>query len=1403
MPFKTSIKYSLLALMLFFAGMTASISAATLPAGFTETSITGFSSPTAFAIHPDGRIFVTQQGGALRVVKNGALLPTPFTTVTTTGSGERGLLGIAFDPNYAVNRYIYVYYTALTPATHNRVSRFTADPANEDVALAGSELVILDLDNLSGATNHNGGAIHFGLDGKLYVAVGDNASSANATSLNNRLGKMLRINSDGTIPGDNPTTFPGIAGSPTGLNQAIWSVGLRNPYTFAIQPGTGRMYINDVGQNTWEEIDDGLVGLNYGWPTCEGGFLQGTSTPCTNPNFTNPVYSYSSSAGSECTIIGGDFYNPTNATFPALYSGKFFFADYCAGWIKYLDPASPPATGAAPNFATGLGFGTVDIHVSNDGSLHYLHRTSGLFRVVFSGNPTPTNTPTATNTATPTNTATATPTFTPTPLNCNNTLYASDTTGRLFTLNTNTGVGSLVGNLPTGATTEIEYDRITGRAFAQAGGVAFFGQEFNLSNGAPIGAQIPNAHTFTGLEWVGSTLYGASIDTTNGPSSLRILNPWTGASTLIGDTGLGPISGLAYNEQIGIMYGITGGNSTSSLITINLNTGAATTLGSTGVDLGSLEFAPNGLLYAGGGQTVSGNLYFVNQFTGAALLVGPTGFGNISGLVNFCAQTATPTATATPTNTATLTATATATPTGTPCLAAGSLDTSFDGDGKVVTPVGNSFDTGYSVAIQADGRIVVAGTSNNGSNDDFAVVRYNANGTLDTSFDGDGKAITAVGSGHDSAYSVAIQTDGRIVVVGSTVNGSTVDIAVVRYNTNGTLDTSFDGDGKAITPIGSSSVDIAFSVAIQTDGRLVAAGSSRTGSQGDIAVVRYNTNGTLDTSFDGDGKVTTSIGPSEDIARSVEIQTDGRIVVAGNSFDGPDPDFALVRYNTDGSLDTSFDGDGKVITPVGSDKSVAYSVAIQTDGRIVAAGCTGCISEAGDDFAVVRYNTDGTLDTSFDGDGTVITQVGSGSDQAYSIAAQTDGRLVVAGYSYSGSTEDFAVVRYNTNGALDNSFDGDGKAITPFGSGSVAYSVAIQADGQILAAGDSRVAGSTDFALVRYLGQGSCPITPTPTNTSTNTPTATSTLTATNTPTATNTATPMSTGTVPPTSTATPTPSPRAAFDYDGDRKTDISVFRQSEGAWHLAQSQAGFYGAQFGFGSDKITPADFDGDGKTDIAVYRPSTGTWYVLNSSDGTVSYYVFGLAEDLPTPADYDGDGKADVSVFRPSQGTWYRQNSGNGTFFGIQFGTSEDKPTVGDWGGDGKSDIAVFRPSTGAWYRIDSSDGSIHGEIFGFGSDILTPADYDGDRKTDVAVFRSSDGYWYSRNSSDGVFTYKIFGLANDIPAPGDFDGDGKADICVFRPSDGTWYRQNSSNGQFIAYQFGTNGDKPTMTAFRY
>ncbi|HJR06337.1 MAG TPA: PQQ-dependent sugar dehydrogenase [Pyrinomonadaceae bacterium] len=337
--------------------------AATVPAGFTDTVVAGnLTNATAMAIAPDGRIFVCLQDGSLRVVKNGALLPTPFVTVTVSATGERGLLGVAFDPNFATNNFVYIYYTATTPAIHNRVSRFTA---NGDVAVANSETVLLDLDNLSAATNHNGGAMHFGPDGKLYIAVGENANAANSQTLANLLGKMLRINSDGTIPADNP-----FFSTATGKNRAIWALGLRNPYTFNFQPTTGRMFINDVGQNAFEEVNDGIAASNYGWPICEGQSC--SSTPPANYRAPLFVYGHTGASPTGCAITGGTFYNPTTQQFPAEYVGKYFFADFCTSFIGFIDPASPAVSSVFANGASS----PVDLQVSNDGSLYYLQRGS-------------------------------------------------------------------------------------------------------------------------------------------------------------------------------------------------------------------------------------------------------------------------------------------------------------------------------------------------------------------------------------------------------------------------------------------------------------------------------------------------------------------------------------------------------------------------------------------------------------------------------------------------------------------------------------------------------------------------------------------------------------------------------------------------------------------------------------------------------------------------------------------------------------------------------------------------------------------------------------------------------------------------------------------------------------------
>ncbi len=327
--------------------------AATLPPGFGESPVAeGLRSPTAMTFAPDGRLFVCEQAGTLRVIKNDALLSTPFVSLTVNALGERGLLGVAFDPAFASNQYVYVYYTATTPNVHNRVSRFTA---SGDVAMPGSEMALLDLEPL-GATNHNGGAIHFGPDGKLYVAVGENAVSSNAQTLGNRLGKMLRINADGTIPADNP-----FFGTATGPNRAIWALGLRNPFTFAFQPLSATMFINDVGESSWEEINPGVAGANYGWPVTEG--------ETSDPRFQSPLHAYSHSDG--CAISGGAFHSPFTPNFPFRYWGAYFFADFCGGWIR-----TRLSNGTVDDFASDISR-PVDLSFASDGSLYYLARGTG------------------------------------------------------------------------------------------------------------------------------------------------------------------------------------------------------------------------------------------------------------------------------------------------------------------------------------------------------------------------------------------------------------------------------------------------------------------------------------------------------------------------------------------------------------------------------------------------------------------------------------------------------------------------------------------------------------------------------------------------------------------------------------------------------------------------------------------------------------------------------------------------------------------------------------------------------------------------------------------------------------------------------------------------------------------
>ncbi len=407
------------------------------------------------------------------------------------------------------------------------------------------------------------------------------------------------------------------------------------------------------------------------------------------------------------------------------------------------------------------------------------------------------------------------------------------------------------------------------------------------------------------------------------------------------------------------------------------------------------------------------------------------------------------------------------------CIAqSGSLDLSFDLDGIVTTSL--SFNTpntdqGNAIAIQSDGKILVAGYSYfSASNNDFSVIRYNTNGSLDNTFDGDGKVSTTFGTGvNDQATCIAIQSDGKILVGGYSNLSGNYNFAIVRYNTNGSLDNTFDTDGRVTTAIGADH-DYVRAIAIQSDGKIVVTGDYYVGiNNDDIAVVRYNTNGSLDATFDGDGIVTTIMGSDLDGAKSVAIQSDGKIVVGGFSVISSNQDFAVLRYNTNGSLDVTFDGDGMAFTTIGSGNDSGSSLALQSDGKIVLAGES--VVGSNDNFAVVRYNTNGSLDLTFDTDGKVTTAFGTADDNANYVALLSDGRIVAAGNSNNGSNTDFAVACYNSNGSLDLSFDTDGKVTTAIGSGSdQARAVAIQSDSKIVVAGYYNNGSNTDFAVARY-----------------------------------------------------------------------------------------------------------------------------------------------------------------------------------------------------------------------------------------------------------------------------------------------------------------------------------------------
>ena len=717
--------------------------------------------------------------------------------------------------------------------------------------------------------------------------------------------------------------------------------------------------------------------------------------------------------------------------------------------------------------------------------------------------------------------------------------------------------------------------------------------------------------------------------------------------------------------------------------------------------------------------------------------------------------------------------------------AAGDLDPTFGVGGKQFVTVFNSqpvfgnHNFAEDIVVQPDGKILVAGAAwiiPNGN--DFVILRFNTDGTLDSSFAEGGIFRYTFGPVDDHLYGIALQPDGKIVAAGKGQLGNTTDTAfvVIRLNPNGTFDQTFGSNGVVTTNF-FSSLDQATEVAIQPDGRIIASGwvtqgGVNNGLTYDFAVVRYMPNGSLDPSYGNGGIVFTDFLGRGDLAQASVLQPDGKLVVTGFVTAQATPahyDFGVARYNTDGSLDATFGAGGKVVTPIRNDlDELARGIALAPDGKIVVAGelynPSDGTNQGHRDVVVVRYDANGNLDPTFDGDGKFIydSNQGDRSEGSDDVVVQPDGKILLAAKSFLRmesvqggmvSHTDLMVMRLNPNGAFDSSFGSGGIRLTDFGefhpspggvrTGDRGKAIALQPDGKIVVAGEA-VWGNGDysFCIARYLND------------------------------------------------IGPIVTRRTPFDFDGDSRADLAVFRPSDSVWYLLRSTTGFAASQFGIPTDRIVPADFDGDGRSDIAVYRD--GTWYWINSSNGSVSVAQFGIGTDAPVPSDYTGDGRSELGVYR--DGVWWTFDLANNQSQAVRFGISSDKPVQADFDGDTKTDFAVYRD--GVWYVLRSGDGGVQVVQYGLPSDNPVVGDYDGDGRADHAVYRN--GVWYVLGSSQGSYVTQ-FGLGGDIPTGADYDGDGKTDIGVYR--NGTWYVMSSQNGSTTVVQFGVSADRPIPAAF--
>ena len=381
-------------------------------------------------------------------------------------------------------------------------------------------------------------------------------------------------------------------------------------------------------------------------------------------------------------------------------------------------------------------------------------------------------------------------------------------------------------------------------------------------------------------------------------------------------------------------------------------------------------------------------------------------------------------------------------------------------------------DAAYAITALNTGNILVAGYSQTAASSDFILLRYTNNGQLDPQFSGDGKTTTSFSELDDISRALAVQTNGKIIVVGSTDNGHDSDFALARYHSNGRLDTSFGNGGKITSSLGTGDDD-AYAVSVVAGGKIIVAGTSDNGNNSDFALIRYNTDGSLDTSFSNDGKITTDFGASEDNANAMRVQTDGKILVSGTSHGLGGIRFALARYNSDGSLDTSFNDTGKLTTSLAPFDDRAYALSLQEDGKILVAGESW--NGSNNNFAVVRYLSNGQLDDSFANHGKLITALNPSYDSARAMQLQSDGKIVVAGFSTAANHSQILLIRYNSDGSLDTSFGNNGKTSAEWNDfDTYGYALSLQTDGKILVAGTSNTDNQEQIiSVARFNTDGS------------------------------------------------------------------------------------------------------------------------------------------------------------------------------------------------------------------------------------------------------------------------------------------------------------------------------------------